>query len=80
MQGQPHVVDYMLDGKINLVINTAQGEAAIHDSRSLRQTALTASIPYYTTIPAAIAATAAIRTIRDHTLAVRSLQSYLKGH
>ena len=80
MQGQPHVVDYMLDGKINLVINTAQGEAAIHDSRSLRQTALTASIPYYTTIPAAIAATAAIRTIRTRTLAVRSLQSYLKGH
>ena len=80
MQGQPHVVDYMLDGKINLVINTAQGEAAIRDSCSLRQTALTASIPYYTTIPAAIAATAAIRTIRTRTLAVRSLQSYLKGH
>ena len=79
MQGRPHAVDYMLDGKIDLVINTAHGEAAVRDSFSLRQTALTNSIPYYTTVPEANAAVTAIRTIRKDTLAVRSIQSYLKA-
>jgi carbamoyl-phosphate synthase large subunit len=79
MQGRPHAVDYMLDGKIDLVINTAHGEAAVRDSFSLRQTALTNSIPYYTTVPEANAAVIAIRTIRKGTLAVRSIQSYLKA-
>ncbi|MBL6602694.1 MAG: carbamoyl-phosphate synthase large subunit [Alphaproteobacteria bacterium] len=79
MQGRPHAVDYMLDGKIDLVINTAHGEAAVRDSFSLRQTALTNSIPYYTTVPEANAAVIAIKTIRKDTLAVRSIQSYLKA-
>ncbi len=79
MQGRPHAVDYMLDGKIDLVINTAHGEAAVRDSFSLRQTALTNSIPYYTTVPEANAAVTAIKTIRKDTLAVRSIQSYLKA-
>ena len=77
MQGRPHAVDYMLDGKINLVFNTAQGAAAVRDSFSLRQTALTNSIPYYTTVPEAGAAVIAIRTMQKGTLAVQSIQDYL---
>lgn len=80
MQGQPHAVDFMLDGKIDLVFNTAQGEASIKDSFSLRQTALTNNIPYYTTIPEAKAAVTAIQTIKKDTLAVRSIQSYLNNN
>ena len=77
MQGRPHAVDYMLDGKINLVFNTAQGAAAVRDSFSLRQTALTNSIPYYTTVPEARAAVIAIRTMQKGSLAVQSIQDYL---
>jgi carbamoyl-phosphate synthase large subunit len=80
MQGRPHAVDFMLDGKIDLVFNTAQGEASIKDSFSLRQTALTNNIPYYTTIPEAKAAVTAIQTIKKDTLAVRSIQSYLNNN
>ncbi|MGB2097310.1 MAG: ATP-grasp domain-containing protein, partial [Candidatus Puniceispirillales bacterium] len=80
MQGRPHAVDYMLDGKIDLVFNTAMGEASIKDSFSLRQTALTNNIPYYTTIPEAKAAVTAIQTIKKNTLAVRSIQSYLNNN
>ena len=80
MQGRPHAVDYMLDGKIDLVFNTAQGEASIKDSFSLRQTALMNNIPYYTTIPEARAAVTAIQTIKKDTLAVRSIQSYLNNN
>ena len=79
MQGRPHVVDYMLDGKIDLVFNTVFGGAALRDSFSLRQTAVTNSIPYYTTVAEAKAALIALRTNRNGTLEVRSLQSYLAG-
>ena len=79
MQGRPHAVDYMVDGKIDLVFNTAHGAAAIRDSFSLRQTALTNSIPYYTTVPEARASIHAIRTIQQDNLAVRPIQSYLKS-
>ena len=77
MQGRPHAVDYMVDGKINLVFNTAHGAASIRDSFSLRQTALTNSIPYYTTVPEARASVQAIKTIQDDNLAVKSIQNYL---
>ncbi len=79
MQGRPHAVDYMVDGKIDLVFNTAHGAAAIRDSFSLRQTALTNSIPYYTTVPEARASIHAIRTIQQDNLAVRPIQSYLSA-
>jgi carbamoyl-phosphate synthase large subunit len=77
MQGQPHAVDLMVDGKINLVFNTAHGAASIRDSLSLRQTALSNNIPYYTTVSGARASVQAIRTIQDDNLDVRSIQSYL---
>ena len=79
MQGRPHAVDFMVDGKINLVFNTAHGAASIRDSFSLRQTALTNSIPYYTTVPEARASVQAIKTIQDDNLAVKSIQNYLSA-
>jgi len=80
MQGRPHVVDYMVDGKIDLVFNTAHGAAAIRDSFSLRQTALSNSIPYYTTVPEARASVIAIRTMQSGKLAVCPIQNYLAAH
>ncbi|XDZ66183.1 carbamoyl-phosphate synthase large subunit [Alphaproteobacteria bacterium LSUCC0684] len=80
MQGRPHAVDYMVDGKIDLVFNTAHGAAAIRDSFSLRQTALSNSIPYYTTVPEARASVIAIRTMQSGKLAVRSIQNYLSSN
>ena len=53
MEGRPHAVDAMLSGQIDLVFNTAHGAGAIKDSFSLRQTALSNTIPYYTTVQAA---------------------------
>jgi carbamoyl-phosphate synthase large subunit len=78
MQGRPHAVDYMLDDKINLVFNTAQGADAVRDSFSLRQTALTNSIPYYTTVSEARASVIAIKTMQQGKFAVQSIQDYLK--
>jgi carbamoyl-phosphate synthase large subunit len=67
----------MLSGDIQLVFNTAKGAGAIKDSFSLRQTALTNKIPYYTTVSGARAAAEAIRALQQGRLDVRTLQDYL---
>jgi carbamoyl-phosphate synthase large subunit len=74
--GRPHIVDLMLSGGIQLVFNTTEGAQAIADSFSLRRTALTNSIPYYTTVAGARAAVQAIKASRAGNLEVAPLQSY----
>jgi carbamoyl-phosphate synthase large subunit len=76
-EGRPHVVDHMLSGEIQLVFNTTEGAQAIADSFSLRRTALTNGIPYYTTVAGARAAVLAIEAMRAGSLEVAPLQSYL---
>jgi carbamoyl-phosphate synthase large subunit len=79
LEGRPHVVDNMLSGHVDLVINTTEGAQAIADSFSLRRTALTHNIPYYTTVEGARAAVQAIKALRAGQLEVAPLQSYLSG-
>ena len=74
-QGSPHIVDAMQDGKIHLVINTAEGAESIRDGLSLRQTALARSIPYYTTMPGARAAATAMCQ-QQTALTPKSIQAY----
>jgi len=76
-EGRPHVVDRMLSGGVQLVFNTTEGSQAISDSFSLRRTALTNGIPYYTTVAGARAAVQAIAALRAGSLEVAPLQSYL---
>jgi carbamoyl-phosphate synthase large subunit len=75
--GRPHIVDLMLSGGVQLVFNTTEGAQAIADSFSLRRTALTNGIPYYTTVAGARAAVQAIKALRAGNLEVAPLQSYL---
>jgi carbamoyl-phosphate synthase large subunit len=77
MEGRPHAVDAMLSGQIDLVFNTAHGAGAIKDSFSLRQTALTNNIPYYTTAAGSRAAVDAIAALADQQVDVRAIQDYL---
>ncbi len=79
LEGQPHIVDAMVDGEVHLVINTTEGAQTIADSFSLRRTALVNNIPYYTTVAGARAAVAAIMVLRNGSLEVAPLQSYLTG-
>ena len=75
-EGRPNIVDLMLSGEINLVINTVEGVKSIEDSFSLRQTALLNNIPYYTTIQGANAVILAIKNAINKKMSVKSLQSY----
>ncbi len=78
-EGQPHVVDALINGEIQMMINTtAEGAQVLADSFSLRRTALMQGIPHYTTIPGARAAIEAISALQSGSLEVEPLQSYLK--
>jgi carbamoyl-phosphate synthase large subunit len=79
LEGRPHIVDQMLSGEVQLIFNTTEGAQAIADSFSLRRTALTIGIPYYTTVAGARAAVQAITALRAGSLEVASLQSYFVG-
>jgi carbamoyl-phosphate synthase large subunit len=79
LEGNPHIVDSMIDGNIQLVFNTTEGAQAIKDSFSLRRTALMREIPYYTTRAGAHAAVHAISALREGSLEVAPLQSYFNG-
>ena len=76
MEGQPHIVDAMKNGDVQLVVNTTEGEQSLADSKSIRRTALENKIPYYTTLAGAEAAVAAIIALADNELTVASLQDY----
>ncbi len=76
MEGRPHIVDAMKSGDIQLVFNTTEGSLSIADSFSIRRTALTNEIPYYTTVAGARAAVEAIAALGKGTLEVAPLQSY----
>jgi carbamoyl-phosphate synthase large subunit len=75
-EGRPDIVDEMRSGRVQLVFNTTEGAQAISDSFSLRRTALTHNIPYYTTVAGARAAVQAIGALRRGSLEVAPLQSY----
>jgi carbamoyl-phosphate synthase large subunit len=75
-EGRPDIVDDMRSGRVQLVFNTTEGAQAIADSFSLRRTALTHNIPYYTTVAGARAAVQAIGALRRGSLEVAPLQSY----
>ncbi|MFL6801870.1 MAG: carbamoyl-phosphate synthase large subunit, partial [Sphingomicrobium sp.] len=75
-QGRPHIVDRLTDGDVALVFNTTEGWQSLKDSHSIRTTALTKKVPYFTTAAASLAAARAIEALRGHALEVASLQSY----
>jgi carbamoyl-phosphate synthase large subunit len=76
LQGRPHCVDAIVNGEFSIVINTTSAGQAVRDSFSIRRTALTKDVPYFTTIAAARAAALAIASLRRGALDVRSLQEY----
>jgi carbamoyl-phosphate synthase large subunit len=73
---RPHIVDKMKNGEVSMVINTPEGRSARMDSYSIRRTAVTMGIPYFTTMAAAAAVAEAIRSLRQRGMGIRSLQEY----
>jgi carbamoyl-phosphate synthase large subunit len=75
-EGRPHGIDYIVNGEVQLLINTPLGKHAQHDDYSLRQAAIANRVSYTTTLSAASAASEAILSLRSRKPTVRSLQEW----
>ncbi len=75
-EGHRNVVDLMIDGKVQLVINTPSGKRPKLDEISIRTTAMQRSIPLITTMRAAEALVRGIDALQKGTLKVTTLQEY----
>ncbi|WP_291162070.1 carbamoyl-phosphate synthase large subunit [Gemmatimonas sp. UBA7669] len=75
-EGRPHGVDLILNGEVQLLVNTPLGKHAQVDDEKLRQAAIANRVPYTTTLTAANAAVEAIAARRTREPGVRSLQEW----
>ena len=78
-EGRPNIPDGIMNGEIQLVINTPIGKRSQFDDSYIRKTAIKHKIPYITTTAAALASAKGIAAYREaiaKNAVVRSLQDY----
>ncbi len=75
-EGRPNIVDAIMNGEIQLVINTPIGKKGQHDDSYIRKTAIKYKVPYITTLAAALASAKGIAASRTGGGQVKSLQEY----
>ncbi|NOY25466.1 MAG: carbamoyl-phosphate synthase large subunit [Oligoflexia bacterium] len=73
-EGRPDIVDHVRNGDIQLMINTPLGKKSIYDEAAMRLAGLRFGVPCITTLRAARATVAAIRSLRARELRVIKLQ------
>ena len=73
-EGHPNLLDYMIDGDVQLVMNTPSGKGARTDEGRIRAAAVAGGVPCITTIQAADAAVRAMEALRDEEMTVQALQ------
>ena len=75
-EGRPHIVDYIKNGDIAMVINTSVGRKASRDAYHIRRGALTYNILYTTTLAGARALAEAVSAMQKENWQVCPLQEY----
>jgi carbamoyl-phosphate synthase large subunit len=75
-EGRPHIGDQILNGGVDLIINTPLGRDSFFDDLTVRRIAMLHGVPCITTLTGAAAAVSAIRAMQNEALSVRSLQQY----
>ncbi|NLM11162.1 MAG: carbamoyl-phosphate synthase large subunit [Clostridiaceae bacterium] len=78
-EGRPNIVDLIVNGEIQLIVNTPAGKQSQYDDSYIRKSAIRYNIPYITTMTAALASVkgiAAYKESHETEDKVKSLQSY----
>jgi carbamoyl-phosphate synthase large subunit len=75
-EGRPNGIDMMLNGEVQLLINTPFGKESQRDDYTMRQAAIANRVAYTTTLSAASAACDAILSLRSRAASVMSLQEW----
>ena len=78
-EGRPNVVDHLRGGRIAVVMNTAETEQAIEDSKEIRSTSVAEGIPYCTTAAASLALAQALASMSAGELEANAIQG-MHGH
>jgi carbamoyl-phosphate synthase large subunit len=75
-EGRPNGIDLLVNGDVQLLINTPMGKHAQADDYRLRQAAIARRVAYTTTLSAAKAACDAVEALRRAPITVRPLQEW----
>ena len=79
-EGRPNIYDAMVNGEVDLIVNSPAGKQSKYDDSYLRKTAINKKIPYLTTMSAALASAKGIAAvIRKEHCSLKSLQEYHKS-
>ena len=78
-EGRPNIADEIVNGTIDLIVNTPLGRESFFDDRAVRRAAMMHQVPCITTLTGAAAAVSAIRATREQGVGVRALQDYYAG-
>ena len=79
-EGRPDLVDMIVSGEVDLLINTPLGKKSQYDDYAMRRTAIMYGVPYLTTMSATSAACDAIATLRSVPPQVHALQDRVATH
>ena len=74
VEGHPNLIDYLIDGKVSLILNTPNGKGARTDEGRIRAAAVQHGVSCITTFQAAEAAVMAMEALREEEIKVQSLQ------
>jgi len=75
-EGRPNIIDLLVSGDVQLLINTPLGKLTQRDDYAIRRAALQRRVPYMTTMSAASAACDAVLALRSRRGEVRCLQEW----
>ena len=77
-EGRPNIVDLMINGNVDLIVNTPLGRESFYDEVAIRRAALDRDVPCLTTLSAASAALEAIRARAAGALTYAPLQEEVR--
>jgi carbamoyl-phosphate synthase large subunit len=77
-EGRPNIVDLMINGSVDLILNTPLGRESFYDEVAIRRAALDRDVPCLTTLSAASAALEAIRARAAGALTYAPLQEEVR--
>jgi carbamoyl-phosphate synthase large subunit len=78
-EGGPNVVDLIHRKEVDLIINTPRSKQTVKDGFQIRRAAVDFSVPYITTIQAALAAGDAIEAMKKGKITIQSMGEYHTG-
>ncbi len=73
-EGHPNLLDHLIDGRVQLILNTPRGKGARTDEGRIRAASVLYGVPCITTLPAAEACVRAMEGMRTKPLDVQPIQ------